>query len=168
MGSILERSWRPLPDVRIRKAKKRDLLALAPRLRDEDKAEIFAASGLDPTSALKLSWKFSDQIYVVTYKDVPEMVFGSVFPTDKAHRNGKVVWFLSSDWIRQVPKAFVQHSKPWLLHLIGDRDFGYNWVDIRNVTHLRWLHLVGAEFPILEPDFGAAKLPFLMFTLEKK
>lgn len=148
----------------IRKAKKRDLIGLGERLRQEDKDEITAGSGLTPQFALNLGWKFSYDKYVVVADGQVEMVFGAV---EGETPNSCVIWLLSTDWMTKVGFTFAKQSRPWLSRLMKNKEIGYNWVDVRNMAHIRWLDWMGAEFPHLEPLYGHEKRPFLLFTLRK-
>lgn len=165
MGTLPKCSRRPLPDVVIRRAKKKDLIGLGDRLRQEDKDEILAGSGLNPQMAINLGWKYSFTTYVVLVNGQAEIVFGAV---EGSTPNSCVVWMLATKWLESAPYAFLKQSKPWLTRLMKNKEIAYNWVDVRNMTHIRWLDWVGADFVHLEPEYGHQKLPFLLFILRKK
>ena len=161
MGTLPKCSRRPLPDVVIRKARAKDLIGFGDRLRIEDKNEVFALSGLTPQEILKFGFKTSTECWVVLNKGQTEMIFGLKSETTDGL---KCIWFLSSDWIKEVPLTFMKQAKAWLKEILGS-DVGYNWADIRNTTHLKWIKLMGGEYLSVEQDFGFEKRPFVLFTL---
>lgn len=148
---------RPLPPgVTIRPATIDDCVDLAPRLREEDKAEAYAASGVPAEYALKFSL-MSGGTLVACVDGRPEMIFGCP--------NGHP-WMLCSP-LAVSPrwrKTFVRHSQDYIEDWQARFRVLHNFTDARNSVHHAWLRRVGFTFIALRDRHGPLGLPFYEFV----
>lgn len=152
--------------ITITGSKKVDPSLLAPLLRADDKAEVWAAQGNSPQAALEQGLKTSILCYTAWLDEKPLAMFG-VTPDqalmEEAGINYGTIWFLGSDEATQDPKAFMRLSRTWLNKLKQHFDFLGNVVDERNKTHVRWIRAMGFEFVKIHPRYGIENRPFLEF-----
>lgn len=145
-----------------RKASSADIKPLASRLRAEDVAEVRAASGHTPVQALSGAFVMSDVCYSVIDEDDQVVAMFGVAPFPERPGVG-IVWFLSAPLPFGRSKQFVREGRAWIAKL---HDAGYplltNFVDKRNVTHVRWLKAMGVNF-VGERPFGVEQRPFMEF-----
>lgn len=155
----------PIHDLLTRPTKDNDCIALAPNLRPGDVAEVMAAAGIEPIHALRVGYRTSSVCQTIVHNHQVIGMFGVVPDLDSfpdGPRAG-VVWGLGSPEIAKVPKSFMRLSKEWLAKLDEDYDILYNYVDIRNVAHIRWLRRCGFIFGDIIQEYGPGKLPFILF-----
>lgn len=136
---------------------------LAPRLRERDRAEVAAASGRDPLSALMYSAEHSDLLCtVVDAGGRPVGMFGASAVDD----DSASVWLLGSDALVQPPlrREFLREGGRFLDHLHAFRPLLFNYVDARNTVHIRWLKWVGFTFIKLHQHYGVEQRPFWEFV----
>lgn len=149
--------------INIDKSQMSDCASLAPRVREADKREIFAAQGVTPITALIASVRASSHAYTVTVDDEPEIMFG-VVPASIVYGHG-VPWLLASDYVEKRPLTFLRGSVKALEDITSKYDSLANFVDARNTHAIRWLDWLG--FEVGEPiDYGLFQLPFHPFVME--
>lgn len=151
----------PLPQgVTIRQATLDDCGDLAPRLREEDKAEALAASGIPAEYALRLSiGRHGGHVACVDGR--PEMIFGC---PEAAPGEGAPWMFCSPVAVSpRWRKTFVRHSAPWIDAWQRRFPLLHNFTDARNSAHHAWLRRVGFVF-IARVPYGPQGLPFLEFV----
>lgn len=139
-----------------------DVLDLAPRLRQADRDEIEAATGLDdPEKALSLSFTLSTQCWVVTHDGVVHGMFGAgQDPNEDRHG---IVWAMTSDELVTDHRVWFIRNSPRLLDMQHERyPFLWNWIDARNELHIRWLEWLGFKFGEAR-NHGPKSLPFILF-----
>lgn len=142
-------------------AQPEDALRLGPSLRQADRDEVLAASGMDPTQALRLGLAISADAYTILAGGVPIACFGVV---DRGGGEG-APWLLGSDAILTHWREFARRSHDELERVRRPWRTLENYVDTRNTLHLRWLEWLGATFYGVEPEYGVARLPFRKFQL---
>lgn len=152
-----------LPEnVTIRPATLADCTNVASRLRAEDVAEAAAASGLPAEYAIKLCLLHDEKVSVACIDGNPEMIFGCSGDD-----------FTGRPWMLATPLPFTPRWSRVFLKSSADvveNDWQArfplltNFVDERNVTHIRWLRWLGFAFIARHPTYGVAGIPFLEFV----
>ena len=115
----------------IRQSCLEDVEYMAANLRQEDKDEIKAASGLDPTEGLQVAVKNGG--WVGVYNEGPWVIWGNHVVAE----NLNTVWCLATTQITKHRSAFLRISSWWLDSLKCDLINCYT--DSRNKEHHRWL-----------------------------
>lgn len=150
-----------------RPSKYGDCKVLAPKLRDEDKTEVWASHGLEPLPALQFSFLSSEEARTIIgdNKDIIGM-FGVC--NDK---NGiGTPWLLMSDEIynRSHARQFVPESKRWVNSIQERYKVLVNFVDKDNDRAIKWLRLLGFTFISLHENYGVNPKPFYEFVRIKE
>lgn len=141
-----------------------DAVPFAEKLREADKAEIKAASGLSSVDALRDGIAISDVTYVAeTENGDPICIFGvSKHPLNEGCG---IPWMVGTDLIQTYFFVFLRDGKTKLLPLITTTyPLLVNVVDSRNTVHLRWLEWMGFDIdksPIFLTD---PEVPFFTLT----
>ena len=151
--------------------KEGDTESLAPRLRGDDKREIYALTGLQPELALRVCINSStDECYCVRdlKTDEPLALFGT--SPDGSDTSGLgMIWFLGTDDLFKKNKiSFLRNSEFWVQKLFKKYDLLYNVVDARNTVHIRWLKWLKFKFIADIPEFGFEKRTFRQFYRRKE
>jgi hypothetical protein len=146
-----------------------DAYTFAEKLREEDKAEIKAASGWLPVDALLVGIKESKKVFSIWTNDhEPICIFGVT--NHSLDVTTGVPWMLGTTLIQDYFVAFLRDGRGSLLPIIKD---GYelllNCVDSRNTVHIRWLKWMGFSFDFENPVFLTdPDVPFYLFTYNTK
>lgn len=141
---------------KVRGAEKGDGYELGPNLRQADKDEIFASTGVDdPAKNLESGLWNSDTCWTVTLEDEPIAIFGVTGDEDKTAN----VWMLGSDKIEDIRWQFLRESKTWLKKISKDYDMLWAFADARNIKHTDWYKWLGFEVTTTKP-YGPMDLPF--------
>lgn len=122
------------------KASAQDAIELAPNLRDEDVAEIQAASGSSPLVALLYGVEHSNPCYAMADEDGVFGLFGAV--PDEDPQVGRV-WMLGSGKIVTHAKTFLRESKHWIREMHKRYPVLQNYIDSRNNVHIRFITWLG-------------------------
>lgn len=140
-----------------------DAERLGPNLRQADRDEVAAASGLEPTASLRRALEVCDDPYTITTAGRPIAMFG-VTPM-----GGTVgaPWLLGSDGVLEHWREFVRRSGEEFARIRRPYTYLYNYCDARNELAMRWLRWLGFEFVELEPAYGVARMPFWRFEYEE-
>jgi len=125
----------------IRPARFSDLPYMAMRMRREDVAEVYAASGHSPAEALLLGLQTSSECLVAEYEGRPTAIFG-VGPAEGAPEIG-IVWLLATDEMPRLAVQALRVTPPILERWHEDYPILCNVVDARNALHIRWLKRAG-------------------------
>lgn len=144
----------------IRKATPQDVLSFAPRMREADKQEVEALTGLDPLACLSLGLMHSDPCMAgVGSNGEVVMIFGIT----RMDQNTGGIWMLASDEIKDNVRELVRMGKRWLDEQQALYPVLTNVVDERNDVHLRLIKHMGFKF--LEPitDYGPGKVTVIPF-----
>jgi hypothetical protein len=137
---------------------------LAPRLRPADVAEVLAASGKDPHSAMALAVMYSRVAHAWLLDGRVEAISGTCDVPGRPDMGA--VWALCSPVIDRHPAIFVRATDAYLRELIEPYEVLFNFVDNRNVKAIKWLSWLGFQLEDPEP-YGAAQLPFRKFWIAK-
>ena len=149
----------------VRESEKGDGYTLGPSLREADKDEIYAATGIDsPGEILESSLWHSDKCWTVTIADEPIAIFGCT----EDEEGIASVWMLGSDQIETVRWQFLRESKSWLKRIAKDFSMLWACADARNIRHTDWYTWLGFEIVTTKPH-GPANLPFhrIIYLAEK-
>lgn len=147
----------------VRKASMEDVEYLAPRLKEADRREIVAATGLPVKQILELGLMMSDECFVMVSKDdIPGGIFGvHGLPEDQTIG---VPWMVTSDLLRTEGIQFLRECSTWIERLQGNYQMLLNYVDKRHTVAIRWLKWCGFRFTREITEFGYAKIPFIEFV----
>ncbi len=134
------------------------LTGLGHNLRQEDRDEILAASGLDPMAGLLACAKLTPDLWAAVIGDEPIAVFGAA-PVDSDTAGP---WMMASDRLREHRFWMARESITWFDRLALQYRRLTNWVDARNENHARWLEWLGCDF-VETRSLGPFNLPFRRF-----
>ncbi len=127
-------------DYELRDATWDDLPKIAEVMCPMDHAELFAASGLTPSMALWLGFRYSTRCRVGCYKGRPQIIYG-VTP-----RNGiGVIWMAGASLVPHA-KFVLQTFESELRLVAGDCKYLTNYMDYRQTVHRRLLERRGFVF----------------------
>lgn len=143
-----------------------DILAFAPNMREADKEEIEAVTGLDPLAALSIGL-FQSDTCVVGINPEQEIVgvFGVVSIVPNKIGN---VWFLSSPAVERSARHVLIEGREWLDEQNARYPVLTNVVSESNDVHQRLIKHLGFEF--MEPidNYGAANIRVIPFERKLK
>lgn len=135
---------------------------LGPRLREADREEVSASSGMEAEDVLILAvahakradaWFKGDTLIAISG------INGSLVDPSVG-----VIWMLGSDELDRLPKVLMKGQRQYVRDLLKGHDMLLNFVDNRNIKAHRWLRWLG--FHVGEPrPFGAAGLLFRPFVM---
>jgi len=146
-----------------RPARYGDVLSMALRLREEDRAELRAASGLSPLDALEHSFAATVNPYVGVDEGDRPVCMGGVVPFPGCSLRG-VVWAVATTDVERHRVSFLRRSIPWVKRWQAQFPILTNAVDERNSVHIEWLRWLGFTFIARHPAYGAERRPFLEFV----
>lgn len=121
-------------------------------LRESDRLEV-EALGFTPEQALKFSFDSSDQRYAIIDDHGLIGMFGVGLNEDQSSVVGcsvGCVWLLGSDRLKDIRFTFLRQCAHWVSQLHRDYPVLWNWADVRNELHLKWLKWLG--FKIISTD----------------
>lgn len=150
-------------EIRVAPAEPADARRLAPRLREADRREVFAAAGLDPLIALSASLGRSALAWTGWVGAEPVALFGVARPSLLAGVG--LPWLLGSDLLLRHQRAFLRRCPGYLERMRRGHLLLHNWVDERNAASRRWLAWLGFRFDPPAP-FGRFGRPFRRFWIE--
>ena len=133
---------------------------LAPIMKQSDREEVKAASGLEPLEVLLKSLELSEKAYAIRTGDEVIALGGLV----SLSRQVGIPWALTSDKVTLYPKQFCSLSKKLIKEFHENYPVLTNFCDARNTTTVRWLKWCGFQFIDTIPEHGIAKVPFLQFV----
>ena len=136
---------------------------MAPRVRECDRAEVWAQAHLTPNAMLDMAVvTYPTETFACLLDGVVVAMFGVVEePSLDATRAG-VLWMLGTDDIYDNVDLFHKHTAEWLERYRERFDYIANWVDARNTTAVKWISSVG--FTVNDPvPYGPDALPFHYF-----
>ena len=159
-------------NAKVTPAKEGDAESLAPRLREADKQEIYALTGLEPEPALRSCLSYANgECYSIRdlETDEPLALFGT--SSDGQESGVGMIWLLGSDELfddRINKVSFLRNSEIWLEKLFEKYDLLFNVVDARNTLHIRWLKWLKFKFIADIPEFGFEGRTFRQFYKKKE
>ena len=137
-----------------------DVKLLYKNLRQEDIDEIKANSNTNPYHALYTGVQYSHLPLTVMEDDRPVMIMG-VIPHGK--KLG-MIWLLSSPEIENISIPFLRNCRGVLDLYHKSFPVLYNYIDARNLVHLKWLRWLGFNFIKVHYNFGYEKRKFIEFV----
>jgi hypothetical protein len=120
-----------------------DLRHVATNMRSADRRECYASAGMHPELALLFALSVSEETHTLvnpagTAVGICGIAAGHT-PVDKQ------VWMLATDDLLRHRRLFHRESKLWFNQLTTKYTL-WNFVDERNVVHIRWLKSLGCVF----------------------
>ena len=138
-----------------------DAKELSKNLREADIKEIKANANSNPYHALYTGVKYSHLPFTIMNDDnKPVMILG-VIPQGK--KLG-MIWLLSSPEIEDISIPFLRNCKGVLDLYHSSYPVLYNYIDARNLLHLKWLRWLGFNFIKVHYNFGYEKRKFIEFV----
>ena len=135
---------------------------LAPRLRQQDKDEVWASGRHDPESALVSSVEVSEVCWTALLDDTPEIMWGAArYPIEG---NYGVVWLLSSEEMYRIPGRFLHESEVYVSKMHESFDTLFNYVHAANIKSQRWLLGLGFHKVSVHPNFNGNGETFILFA----
>ena len=136
-----------------------DIKYLAPRLRQVDKQEILAGTGLIPYEALLIGFNKSAIVFTIfNPKNKPVGIFGVV---DCGNGIGGI-WLLATNDLPKIKLAFLKECREVIQFLNKKYKILWNYVDCRNELHIKWLKWCGFQF-LRKTNYGVLQKPFYEF-----
>lgn len=140
-----------------------DARYVADNMRAEDAAELQACSGIPPDEAMLLGFFHSKPCMTMVGRDGRIMGMWGVTPEGTAGR----IWMLGTEKMsnmRQDKRVFLRKARAQLELLFNHYPVLFNWVDARNVVHVRWLQHMGFTFVAKHPEWGVERRLFYEFV----
>jgi hypothetical protein len=128
---------------------------MALNLRQEDEAELLAASGKLPYDALLESYCATPDCQVGLGRDGHPLCIGGCVP----YQGRGVIWLLATDAILGERINFLRSSRWWVDKLQAEYPVLTNAVDERNTVHIEWLKWLGFTFIKRHPEYGVGAPP---------
>lgn len=150
------------PTLHVRPARLTDANHLGLRLRSADLQEIQAVSGENPVFALSRSIKASAICYAIATPDDPCIALFGVI-ADVTPIGSASIWLLASPQLEIHAVAFLRKSHSWLEAFTNQYPILWNYVDARNVKHIRWLQWCGFNLAVHAEIYGVEQRPFYLF-----
>jgi hypothetical protein len=140
-----------------------DIDDLAPRLRKEDRDEVFAINGCSPRQALLDGFKLSDECWTIVHNEVVIGMFG-VAPLEEGVG---AIWLLASDDLPKARWEFLKKTRPWITYFLTKYKTLTNMVDSRNSVHVKWIKWAGFQIIGEALNIGPEKVTFLHFSKQR-
>lgn len=138
--------------VALRPATAADAALFAPRLQEDDVAEIRAAVGLDPEPALLRFHAMSDESEVLVQEDGTIVSWWGII----GREGGGVanIWALCGPEVWRNPHSWMRIARDVVRDAADRYGVLYLYVDERNVPMRRWYETVGFEPFRAVPNYG--------------
>ena len=149
-------------DSYFRKSIVEDVFDLAPRVCEKDQEEIWRSHKSNPIDSLSGGYYASHEVYTIIHQGIIKGMVG-VNRSTLDNRIG-IPWMLTDGNFKGFELKFLREGKRWLDSLLtSDWDLLFNYVDVDNVTAIKWLKFLKFSFVRIIPEFGYAKTPFVEF-----
>ncbi len=149
--------------IQVRAALDSDARSLVSRLRVADLQEIRAVTPEEPCSVLRQSIAWSNPCYTIVEADAESLAIFGVVPDASTEGVGRV-WLLGSDDLfLSHSYIFLRRSRKWIEKLHEHYPTLWNYVDVRNEVHIRWLKWCGFTFLRRIEEYGVEQRPFYEF-----
>lgn len=145
-------------------ATEEDARDLAPRLREADRREIIALTGMVPEAALPLSLGPNTW---AGFSDAGELALLFGCNPVAEYPDVGVVWLVGNDLIARRPREFHSVALQWLDQIHAKHPILTNMIDERNRLHMAWLRRLGFVFLRRIERWGAESRPFIEFARTK-
>lgn len=140
-----------------------DCRVLAKILREQDAAEVLAASGDQPLVALEKALHLSRATWAVRADDWGLIAMFGVGP-HPANPEVGIPWLLASDRLESISRAFLRGCRPYISLMQSWYPTLTNVVDARNDVARRWLEWCGFSPCNWHDQFGVAQIPFIQYV----
>jgi hypothetical protein len=128
--------------VTYRPAALEDVLDVAPRLREQDRIEVCAATGKSPMEAVSGSFQRSKRTWAAVIGGRPECLFGI---GELDHRHG-VPWMVGTPALLRHQRRLLVDARSVVEDMQAAYRVLYNITHARNYVSIRWLYRLGFEF----------------------
>lgn len=139
-----------------------DVYDLAPKLREADVQEVKDAAGVDPLTALLVSFNHAAEANSIIAPDGEVIGMFGVNPTPDPLL--ATAWMLCSDRLPEVRKEFIPQSLEWVERVNKEYPILFNYVAKDNRAAVRWLRYLGFTFIQHIEHFGVGQKPFYEFV----
>jgi hypothetical protein len=149
-------------------AERQEAAWLAPRLRECDKQEVYAATGKSPVAVLPLSYDLSVECFTLRGKRGGDPI--GIFGVGSGGRKTSVghigvPWLLGTDeLVNDHGLSFLRISRLWVERLARPFDILANLVYAHNHVHIRWLQWAGFSLNTRAQPHGPFDAPFIPFV----
>ena len=128
---------------------------MAPRMRYDDKREIWRASRGTPHTTLLQSIDMPGEHYTALQDGQPIAMFG--VSQDYEDPRVAVPWLLGTDQLTSTSMALLRYSRRYVDEAKERYQQLYNYVDVDNTASVKWLGWLGFDIYVAEPvgPFGA-------------
>lgn len=135
-------------DYHIRPSRPEDVKLLGPKIREIDRREVRAMSGLEPEEALALSFERSTRVFSALTGDGKIIQMWGVGPVGPLLGFVGMPWLLASDILQrpEVSREFIRQSRPYARELEEGFTRLENRVHAENRLAIRWLKWLGYCF----------------------
>lgn len=149
----------------VRESTLQDATDMAPHLRDADYAELRASIGdlMDPEEVLRIGIEHSDDPRTVEFNGKPIAIFGVVDAKETTPKVGWI-WMLGTNQIKDIKGQFLRSCKEQLTQQEKPYEVLTNFVDTRNVVHIKWLRWMGFTIIREVENYGAEERTFYEFA----
>lgn len=144
----------------IRDVTQEDIQKLSVTMRECDKQEVHASSGLGVLEALQKSVEWSPGAQAGLVDGDLVAIFGTAPACDVGDIG--VPWLLGAKNVSQHAMPFLRLSRKYIQYVEKDYSLLTNFVDARNTVSIAWLRWLGFEIFDAEP-YGPFGLPFHRF-----
>lgn len=149
----------------IRPTVPQDLVDFVPMMREDDRLEVEAITGLDPLSSLAIGLFHSDAC--MTGFAVDGSLAGIMGVVPIVPRQIGSIWFLSTEAVVKHRRQLLTEARVWLDEQQALYPVLTNVVSVRNEVHKRLLKHLG--FTFLEPidNYGAGRIRVIPFERKR-
>jgi hypothetical protein len=147
----------------VRPATLADARDVAARLREEDRQEVLAAGGMDPRIVFPAQVLEGREVLAAGIEGGPPEILFGCDPVVGAPEVG-VVWLVSTPVLYDHPVEFVVTSRQLFQRFHERFRVLTNFVDERNVRHIKWLKWLGFIMVRRVERYGAQSRPFIEFA----
>ena len=146
-----------------------DLEHVTQNLRDEDRREITAfLEGEEVEGAIRDSYEKSTLKWCLTFRGIPTVLAGVVAASEKVGRP----WLVATHNLNHrvpVRRHLALVSREYLMAILQQFDFLYNWISFGNAFTVSWLAWLGF---VLSPDYsmlrGGVQFLYAYYVKEKE
>lgn len=139
-----------------------DIEILAKHLRQADIQEITATTNDSPFTVLQNCVLWSSICHtIVSNSNKPLAIFG--IAPDPERDDTARVWLLGSEELATHSFFFLRNSSKWIEKFHQEYSVLWNYIDVRNKVHIRWLKWCGFNFIRRIDKHGIEKRSFYEF-----
>ena len=138
--------------------------AMAPRMRQADRDEVWASAMLTPEQALSMSVRTSMRSWAGIIDGEVVCIFGVGAPSMLSDVG--IPWMLGTDSLERYQRTFLRRCRRYVAEMLDGYRVLVNFVDERNTVSQRWLAWLGFTLQDPEPH-GPLGLPFRRFYMTR-